>query len=378
MSLFQRKNVNRVESRYDHTLALLIVLLSLFGLVMIYSTSSYNAARYYSDPTKYLVRQGKFLAAGLAGMFLISQVDYHYYVYKSRKIPIRPIWIYYVFMSLLQMYAVVNGYSAGGSSRWISISGVSNFQPSEFLKIGVLILAAYIVQIAPQRLDSFGGFLGVSLYFAPVIAMVAVLNLSSAVIIAVIYIAVCFCVSRKKWYYWIILILGIAFMAAFIYFVDYRSSRIDNWINPDNMQSGDQILEGLYAIASGGVFGKGLGQSVQKQGYIPEVHTDMIFTIICEELGLFGAGILIVIYLLVLWRIYIIATNAPDMFGGLIASGALAHIAIQMILNIAVVTNLVPATGITLPFVSYGGSSLLVLLCEMGAVLSVSKYTKKE
>lgn len=377
--VFRRKNVDRVESGYDFVLLILIVMLSLFGLIMIYSASSYNAARYYSDPTKYLKRQGMFLAIGIGGMILISQFNYHFYAFKAKWCPLRPLWLYYIVCVGAEVFVLVAGYSAGGSARWISvIPGFGNLQPSEFCKAAVILVGAFAVSKISLKLEKFSGFLGVSVYALIILVPVAIQNLSSAVIIAGIYITICFCVSRKKWYYVVVAAAVVAAGVCLIYFVDYRSGRIANWIDPSSFENGDQILEGMYAIASGGVFGKGLGQSVQKLGFIPEVHTDMIFTIICEELGLFGAGILMLIYLMILWRIYCIAVNAPDMFGGLIATGAFAHIAIQLILNIAVVTNMIPATGVTLPFISYGGSSLLVLMGEMGIVLSVSKYTEKE
>ena len=153
-------------------------------------------------------------------------------------------------------------------------------------------------------------------------------------------------------------------------------TRIDAWINVETHDKGYQILQGLYAIASGGIFGKGLGESMQKLGFIPESHNDMIFSVICEELGLFGAVALILLFILLLWRIFIIAINAPDLFGGLIATGALAHIAAQVLLNIAVVTSTIPSTGIPLPFISYGGSSIMVILVEIGIVLSISNQIR--
>lgn len=377
--IFRRKNVDKVESGYDIVLLILILMISLFGLIMIYSASSYNAAKYYSDPTKYLKRQGMFLAMGAAAMIGISQFDYHLCLFKAKWFPLRPIWLLYIFCAIAQYYVMIAGYSAGGSSRWLSlIPGFGNFQPSELIKVCVILIGAFAVQKSPLRIEKFSGFLGIFVYVVILLIPVAKLNLSSAIIIAGIFITICFCATRRKWYYLIVAIAAVVAIICLICFVDYRSGRIANWIDPSTFENGDQILEGMYAIASGGVFGKGLGQSVQKLGFIPEVHTDMIFTIICEELGLFGAGILMLIYLMILWRIYCVAVNAPDMFGGLIVTGAFAHIAIQLILNIAVVTNMIPATGVTLPFISYGGSSLFVLMCEMGIVLSVSKYTAKE
>ena len=156
----------------------------------------------------------------------------------------------------------------------------------------------------------------------------------------------------------------------------YRLERIAIWRNPESYEKGFQTIQGLYAIGSGGLFGTGLGGSIQKLGFVPEAQNDMIFSIICEELGLFGAGILLLLFLLLIWRFFLIAVHAPDLFGSLLAAGVMAHIAIQVILNVAVVTNTIPNTGITLPFVSYGGTSILFLLAEMGLVLGISRKCK--
>jgi cell division protein FtsW len=191
-------------------------------------------------------------------------------------------------------------------------------------------------------------------------------------------VSICFVASKKKAYFIVSGLMFIAAGSAFVFLVSYRSDRIKIWLDIENHPKGYQILQGLYAIASGGVFGKGLGESMQKLGFIPESHNDMIFSVICEELGLFGAVAMILLFILLVWRIFIIAINAPDLYGGLIATGVLAHIAIQVLLNIAVVTNSIPSTGIPLPFISYGGSSVMVLLFEMGIVLSVSNQIKAQ
>ena len=158
----------------------------------------------------------------------------------------------------------------------------------------------------------------------------------------------------------------------------YQLERIEVWLDPLSYQleGGFQVLQGLYAIGSGGIFGKGLGQSLQKLGFVPEAQNDMVFSIICEELGLFGAGAILILFLLMLWRFAVIAGNAPDLFGTLLVTGVMAHIGIQVMLNVAVVTNTIPNTGITLPFISYGGTSVLFLLIEMGLGLSVSNQIK--
>ena len=162
-------------------------------------------------------------------------------------------------------------------------------------------------------------------------------------------------------------------MGIFLGLESYRLERIAIWRDPESYEKGFQTIQGLYAIGSGGLFGTGLGGSIQKLGFVPEAQNDMIFSIICEELGLVGAGILLLLFLMLIWRFFLVSVHAPDLFGSLIAAGVMGHISIQVILNVAVVTNTIPNTGITLPFVSYGGTSILFLLAEMGLVLGISR-----
>lgn len=376
----KERKIKIVQSNYDIVLIMLILLLSIFGLIMIYSTSSYNAARYYDEPKRYFNNQGRFLLAGFAAMLGISMIDYRIYIKPIRWLfGIRPIHLLYILCIFLQIYVLVDGYEAGGSSRWIKLpGGIGGFQPSEVTKICIILFVAYLIQRMPGRLNHFSGFFAVGLYVLPLLVMVAKQNLSTAIIMAGILTAMCFVVCRKKWYFfWVFLIL-IAGGVLFIVTSEYRLQRVIDWSNAETLDPSGQIMQGLYAIASGGLWGKGLGESSQKLGYIPEVHTDMIFTIICEELGIFGAIMVIAVVLMMLWRLLVIAVNAPDMFGGLIATGVLIHIALQVMMNVAVVTNSIPATGVPFPFISYGGSSLMVLMAEMGIVLSVSKYTNKD
>ena len=208
--------------------------------------------------------------------------------------------------------------------------------------------------------------------------MVAINNLSTAIIILGIAVALVFVASPKYLQFFLMGGLGVGFGAAFIMFESYRAERLKIWLHPEDYDKGYQTLQGLYAIGSGGLFGKGLGESMQKLGFVPEAQNDMIFSIICEELGLFGAICVILLFLLMIWRFMVIANNAPDLYGALIVVGVMAHVAIQVILNIAVVTNTIPNTGITLPFISYGGTSILFLLSEMGLALSVSRGIKLE
>ncbi len=371
-------NQKKMHSYYDYSLLFLILFLVCFGLVMIYSTSSYNAQRLYHDPTYYLQRQALFAGVGILVMLFVSKIDYHIYVKNLPIIKVKPIVLLYILCLGLQSYVLVFGAATKGSKRWIDLGGLGRFQPSELTKILVILFTAYIVSLAPKKLDKFTGFLKVAAFIIPLIGLIVIENLSTAIIITVMLVSICFVASRRKAYYIITgAILGVLGYI-FIFFVSYRSSRIDAWLHVETADNGYQILQGLYAIASGGIFGKGLGQSMQKLGFIPESHNDMIFSVICEELGLFGAIALILLFVLLVWRIFIIAINSTDLYGGLIATGVLAHIAIQVLINIAVVTNSIPSTGNTLPFISYGGSSVMVLLFEMGIVLSVSNQIKGE
>jgi len=371
-------NKKKLHSYYDYSLLFLILFLVCFGLVMIYSTSSYNAQRIHDDATYYLAKQALLAGAGILIMLFISKIDYRVYITNLPIIRIKPVTALYFICIALQTYVLIFGNVINGAKRWIDLGPLGGFQPSELTKIAVILFTAYIVNLAPRRLDKFRGFLRVVMFILPLLGLIVIENFSTALVIGVIMVAICFVASKKKAYYIISGILFGAIGAIFIFFVSYRSERIKVWLNVETEPKGYQILQGLYAIASGGVFGKGLGESMQKLGFIPESHNDMIFSVICEELGLFGAFALIILFILMIWRIFIIAINAPDLFGGLIATGVLAHIAIQVLLNIAVVTNTIPSTGIPLPFISYGGSSVMVILFEMGIVLSVSNQIKGE
>lgn len=375
--IVEQQNTGKVKVKryYDYSLLFLIIFLVGFGLIMIYSTSSYNAMKYYNDPMLYFRKQGIYALIGIPLMIVVSKIDYRLYI--RRFAFVKPVWLLYLFCIGLQVIVLLVGDAKNGSQRWIQLGGFS-FQPSELSKICVLLFVAYVVQLAPSSLDHFWGFLRVVIYTSILIGLVVIENFSTALVLLAIMVMICFVASKKKLYF---ILSGIVFLLiglVFIFGVSYRGERIDIWLNIETHPKGYQILQGLYAIASGGLFGTGLGNSMQKLGYIPEAHNDMIFSVICEELGLFGAIAIILLYMLVLWRLFTIAVNSVDLFGGLIAVGVMTHIAVQVIINVAVVTNSIPSTGIPLPFISYGGSSLMVLLTEMGIVLSVSNRIERE
>ncbi len=371
-------NKRKMHSYYDYSLLFLILFLVCFGLVMIYSTSSYNAQRINGDATFYLQKQALFAGVGILIMLFVSKIDYRIYIKNLPIIRLKPVTVLYFVCIILQVAVLLFGPTINGAKRWIDLGPLGRFQPSELTKIAVIVFTAYIVNLAPKKLDKFTGFVRVVLFIAPLLGLIIIENFSTALIVGVIMVAICFVASRKKFYFIISGVLFGAIGSIFVFFVSYRSDRIKIWLNVETEPKGYQILQGLYAIASGGIFGKGLGGSMQKLGFIPESHNDMIFSVICEELGLFGAFCLILLFILLIWRIFIIAINAADLYGGLIATGVLAHIAAQVLINIAVVTNSIPSTGIPLPFISYGGSSVMVILFEMGIVLSVSNQIKRE
>lgn len=351
----------------DYTLQIIVLVLVVFGLVTLHSTSAYNGQVRFADPGYYFKKQLFATALGLAAMFFISRLDYHIFVKFA-------VWGYFLSLALSGAVLVV-GDSYNGSKRWLSLGPLS-FQPSEFAKPAVILFLAYMIgcrQKKQRGLLSLIMTVGLTL---PIVALVGTNNLSTAIIILGIAVILAF-VSNPNYlqFIWIGL-SGVGFIALFLSMEQYRLERLEIWRNPEAYEKGFQTIQGLYAIGSGGLFGRGLGESIQKLGFVPEAQNDMIFSVICEELGLAGAILLILIFLLMLWRFMVISTHAPDLFGSLICAGIMGHIAIQVILNVAVVTNTIPNTGITLPFISYGGTSVLFLLSEMGLALSVSRWQK--
>lgn len=370
----RRNKTRQKKTKYcDYSLFFLVIFLLGFGLVMLYSVSAYNAnLKYDGDTLHYLRRQGFAAVLGITAMIAISKIDYH-------------IWIYFgnfaYFLALVLCVAVLFMTDArNGSTRWMQL-GPLNFQPSELAKLATILFLSGIVCRIPKQIGKFANLIKVMVMIVPIFVIVAYANLSTAIIIMGIAIVITFVASPKYWQFFAMGGVGIVGGGVlFIMAENYRMDRIDAWLHPENYTSDTafQTLQGLYAIGSGGLFGKGLGQSMQKLGFVPEAQNDMIFSIICEELGLFGAMCVILLFLLMIWRLMVIANNASDLYGALIVSGIMAHIAIQVILNIAVVTNTIPNTGITLPFISYGGTSTSFLLAEMGLALSVSRGIRLE
>lgn len=374
-----RAKKEKLHNYYDYSLLILVIFIAAFGLVMIYSSSSYTAqthAKYNYDAAYFLKKQAFSVMLGVVAMLAVSKIDYRILM---KRIPvIRITWatVLYLLACTLQFVVLFAGVEANGAKRWLQF-GPIGFQPSEITKVAVIVFASYIIYLTPRMLDRFSGFLKVALYCIVPIGLVLIENMSTAIVLILITGGICFVASRNKKYYVVVIAAAVAALGLFILFGDaFRMQRIEIWRNVETHPKGFQILQGLYAIASGGLFGTGLGESMQKLGFIPESYNDMIFSIVCEELGLFGAIMVVILFILLLWRIFTVAINAPDLFGALLCVGVLVHIAVQVIINIAVVTNSIPSTGIPLPFISYGGTSVAILLAEMGMVLSVSNQIK--
>ncbi len=357
---------------FDYNLLFLIIFLLSFGLVMLYSSSAYVSANKYGDDAYYLKRQLRNIGLGAVMMFIMAKIDYR--IWKK----FGTLAYFGSFVLCILVFIPGIGSSSHGSSRWIDLGPVS-FQPSEVAKLGIIIFLAALIEKVPRQMGDWKTLAKIFAMTIPLLGIVAYSNLSTAVIIFGIIACMLFVASPKYSHFVILGLLGAAFVVFFILFAGYRGDRVKAWLHPETAgDSGYQTMMGLYAIGSGGLFGKGLGESLQKLGNVPESQNDMIFTIICEELGLFGAVCLILLFVLLIWRMMVISSNSQDLYGSLLVVGVMAQVAIQAILNIAVVTNTIPNTGVILPFVSYGGTSIIFLMAEMGLVLSVSKGIKLE
>ncbi len=374
-----RKKKTQTEYYFDYYLLLVVLFLLGFGLLMIYSVSSYEAYADYNDAAFYLKKQLVAVILGLIGMIVMANIPYHFWEKVGG--------IGYLISLGLIILVPFFGTESHGAKRWLKIPVINmSLQPAEVAKLFVIMLMATLICRMGKYSQKIKGILWLSVVagLAAVLVWLLTDNLSSAIIIAGIAVFMGFVASPYYKRFIVFALIVVSLGAGLIYYVSqlnmednlhFRFKRILAWMNPEAyaQDTGFQTLQALYAIGSGGVMGKGLGQSMQKLGFIPEAQNDMIFSIICEELGLFGGILIILMFILLLWRMMIIANNAPDLFGGLLVVGVMAHIAIQVILNIAVVTNSMPNTGISLPFISYGGTSVLFLMAEIGIVLNVAK-----
>ncbi len=355
----------RKSTYFDYPCLFIVIFLCAVGILMVYSISSVNALYDYGNASYFAKRQLIFAGFGCIVMIVVSKINYKYY-YKLARVAMA------VSMLLVALVPLI-GSEVNGSKRWIDLGFIS-FQPSEICKVGLVIYTAYICSRYPADLKNLETT--ALLFLIPIftVGLIAISNLSTAIICAGIVVVIWAVATPKIVYLLIVGGVGAVGGTIFILTQQYRLGRIRAWLHPDVKGDGYQTMQSLYAIGSGGLFGKGLGQGYQKLGNIPEAHNDMIFAAICEELGIIGAAIIIFSFIVLIWRLKLIAEGAPDRFSALLAVGIIAHISLQATVNISVVTNVIPNTGVPLPFISYGGTSMVFLLAEMGIALGVSRH----
>lgn len=352
---------------FDYSLLVIILFLVGFGLVMVYSASSYTAALDYGDSAYFFKRQAIFAVMGVACMLVISKIDYHF----LKRLTV----LAFIGIGIMVIAVLLVGSASGGSTRWLEL-GPLRFQPSELAKMAIIMFVAHATTNKVWKLNDWKVMLKIMIPPMILTVLIAIENLSTAIICGVIVMAILFVASPKYWPFVSLTAVGAVGGVLFILTAGYRAERIDAWLNVETHPKGYQTLQAMYAIGSGGLWGRGLGQSIQKMDFIPESHNDMIFSVICEELGLVGGVALILLFIILIWRLMLIIVNARDLYGSLLVVGVLAHVAVQVLINVAVVTNTMPNTGVPLPFISYGGTSLVFLLVEMGIVLSVARQIK--
>lgn len=361
---------NTMKNYLDYNFLFIMFFLICFGLIMLYSTSYYTGLNKFNDPMFYMKKQIRSVVIGFILMYFVMKINY-----KALRRWAFPLLCFATFLCCLVFVPKI-GIVRNGSRRWIGF-GSFTVQPSEIAKVCVIIWMAYFLERTAKEAKDVKYVIKALVTVSVVAVEIVISNLSTALIVVGIALVMIYVVIKKsKQIFAVCGFLSILGIAA-IKLQSYRGDRLKAWLSPEKAGAkGEQTLQGLYAICSGGFLGKGLGKSMQKMGRLPEAQNDMIFSIICEELGIFGAICLVVLFVLLIWRMMIIANNAPDLFGTLIVVGVMAHIALQVVLNVAVVTNTIPNTGVTLPFVSYGGTSIIILIAEMGLVLSVSRGIK--
>ena len=383
----RRRRVQVTQAYFDYNLMAGVFFLLAYGLIMLYSASSYIGQIENGNDMFYFKTQAEYVIVGLICCFLVSRIDYHWFGKHS-------LLLFVVSLVLMALVRSSLGVETFGAKRWLQLPGGHTFQPSELAKFAVIIFISLLFsklgENASLRRCLPILFMGIVLaafvyYFTD--------NLSTAVIVLGILFAMYFVVGRRTVPLIFLLIIGIAFVifahhALYAYVesltveelskMPFRIRRILVWVAPELFpeDGGMQVTQGLYAVGAGGFFGKGLGNSAQKLGHIPEIQNDMIFAVVCEELGIFGAIIMLALFTFVIYRLVVIARNAPDLYGALIVTGIMSHIALQVILNLAVVLNMIPTTGISLPFFSYGGTSAVFMLIEIGIALGVSRTIK--
>lgn len=352
--------------------AMVIVILAI-GLVMLMSASHYSSMYKYGDSYYEIKRQLVFAGIGLAVMFIASRVNYR--ILRFAAVPL------YGVSGLMLAAVLVVGTGKNTEKRWIDLGPVT-FQPSEIAKFAlILFLAWYITKYAKDMHKFFKGLVVPGIFVVAYMGLIIIEpHLSGAIIVALVGLTLMVVGGTRMFYMFglggVVGAIGLFILSK----TSYMQARINIWLHPesDPLGGGFQVLQALYAIGSGGLFGLGVGNSRQKRLYIPEPQNDYIFPIICEELGFIGALLIIALFVLLIYRGFVIAMKAPDRFGALLCYGIVSMVAYQVLLNVMVVTNTLPPTGISLPFFSAGGTALVILMAEMGVVLSVSRQARLE
>ncbi len=368
------------EKQFDFILFITVLVLLAIGIVMVLSASSPTALAESGNSYSYVTRQAALGLLGIILMIIISKIDYKIY----SKFAV----IGYIFSIILLAAVPVIGTEVKGAKRWIDL-GFTTFQPSEIAKIALIIFYAYWLTKNKDKLKNIlTGFFIPFMYIAPIAIILVIFqdHLSVTLIIIAVISIMMLMAGTKLRYFLTCGTVGALGAAGILYYMAvvmqkgaYRLSRITAFLDPwaDVKDSGWQIIQSLYAIGSGGLFGAGLGESKQKFLYIPEPHNDFIFSVLAEELGFIGCAVVILLFAVFIWRGLLTAMKAPDMFGSLVAIGITSLIGLQAIMNIAVVTSSMPNTGIPLPFFSYGGTSLVILLCAVRCIIKHIKTDKK-
>ncbi len=387
-NLTKDKKSRADKKTVDTVLLIVILLLAAFGIIMVYSASYHYSMVNMNKPSYFGFKQLTSVALGIVVMLIVAY-NISYRIFSNMKIA----WLCYLVSLTLSTLVLFIGETTKGATRWISIGGF-RFQPSELAKIAVVILlSAYIVKHR-KEMHKLKYLIRAWLIVLVPTGLIAIENLSSAIVIFLIGTAILFVASPKVWYYLLLIALGVV-MVVSVYFLamntdrsqeidipvvgkilkQYRLDRIRVWQDPwlDPKGKGYQPIQSLFAVGSGGIFGVGLGKGVQKLGFLPEPHNDIIFAVICEELGLVGAIVVLLVYSILVLRGLIIAIHAYDYFGTLVAVGISSMIGIQVLINVAVNTNTIPTTGMQLPLISYGGTAVVVLLGGLGILLNISK-----
>ena len=364
---------------YDYSLLFIIIFLTVFGLVMIYSASSYTAqlsSKYNGNSAYFMQRQAMIAAIGFFIMLVISKLDYHLLA----KVAVPSYALSYALMIAVSLV----GRAVNGKRRWLGV-GPFSFQPTEFAKIALIIMLASYITVKGDKINQWKYMRNVTFMTLPIAVLVAANNLSSGIILVGIGFVMLFVACKIKWPFYSLAALAMGILAGagpigkalmqIKLLQPYQYRRIEAWLNPELDPEGKsfQVLQGLYAIGSGGLFGQGLGQSIQKLGFLPESQNDMIFAIICEELGLIGVIIMFLMFGYLLYQMVIVVKESRNIYASVVVIGVILHIIFQIIVNVCVAVNFFPNTGVSLPFISAGGSAIICTLMEIGLVIGIRR-----